>query len=479
MRQLFSLLNVTLITASVVAASGCGGSKNTEALSSSASSSSASSSSSSSSSASSSSGDAVYQAIINQYEFQGINPATGLHKDSTRFRIYYGGNGLYGANNNLGEVSERNLNMALDYLEAAYQMFVEERGFRSPSLSVHSDAADYYKMNIYSTTDLNAGGVMLYDSRAGLSYLEVRSSLVANPGVVVHEFGHALSLTDYHWVNQGRTGAWWETVANWVADTFQSSAHYAAVGAKYGVSQSGTLIDLNTVLGRSFLTIVHKDNLYQAWPFLTYLTNNPDGFPGLGRDAVLHLKRNHRGNNETPLHTLNRLVSPLSAQTVLAHYWARMAYLDIGHPLAQQRLFSTWNDARFRQQAYANLAPVGSQTYQVIGTRQPMYGGSNIIPLTITGDGKVNIQVSNIGNGLPDSNFTAIVAIRSGADVRYELLDSGSGQVAVGSGEEASLVVTNTPDTLYLYDAFSSTGDDPELRGLNYQVQIVGAEPRD
>jgi hypothetical protein len=110
-----------------------------------------------------------------------------------------------------------------------------------------------------------------------------------------------------------------------------------------------------------------------------------------------------------------------------------------------------------------------------------MYGGANIIPLTVTGDGNVNIQVTNLGNGLSDSNFTAIVAIRntSNGSVRYQELASGSGAVFINSGEEASLVVTNTPNTLYTYNAFESTGDAPDLRGLNYQVQITGAQPRD
>jgi hypothetical protein len=385
---------------------------------------------------------------------------------------------MTGPANTLGTQTDRNLNMALDYLEAAYDMFVGEWGYRSPGLSVHSDTGPFYKMNIYSTTDLDAGGVMLYDSRAGLSYLEVQNPYLANADIVVHEFGHSLTLTEYHWVNQGRTGAWWETVAQWVADTFKSSSYYATVGAKYNVSQSGTIIDLNTTLGRSYLTLVHADNRYQAWPFLTYLTNNPDKFSGLDRNAVVNLMRNHQ-NNETPLHTLNRIVSPLNAQTVIGYYWAHMAYLDIGHPIAQQRLFNVMNGSSFRTQAYANLESIGDQTYRVKTARKPMYAGANIIPLTITGGGSVEIQITNLGNGFSDSNFTAVVAIRSGSNYRYQLLESGNGTINIASSEEASLVVANTPNNLIQYDAFASKAGDADLAGLNYQVKLIGAVPRD
>jgi hypothetical protein len=54
-------------------------------------------------------------------------------------------------------------------------------------------------------------------------------------------------------------------------------------------------------------------------------------------------------------------------------------------------------------------------------------------------------------------------------------LPDGSGQATVESGEEASLVVVNTPDKLYMYDA--QYVGSPENVGLNYQVQITGATP--
>ena len=100
-------------------------------------------------------------------------------------------------------------------------------------------------------------------------------------------------------------------------------------------------------------------------------------------------------------------------------------------------------------------------------SRQPRYMGANIIPLRTSG-GSISVEVT------ASSPFTATLAVRaSDKSVRYINLPSGKGQTDLKSGEEASLVVVNTPNTLYLYDPFSPTSD--VNRGLDYQVQITGA----
>lgn len=416
-------------------------------------------------SSSGSSAPETFQAVTSEYTYKGVTAANSSYKDSAHFRIYYGGS-------RLANVSDKNLNIALAHLEAAYKQFVTDRGFRSPGLSVHSDNGPYYKMNVYPSAVLAAGGYMRYDSRSGLSYLEILSSQLTLPQVIVHEFGHALTLTEYGWVDQTSTGAWWETVANWVADSYITSSYYEDVKKSYGLSKGTTLINLNKNISMSYLTIVHDQNYYEAWPFLTYLTNNPDDYTGLGKTVVTDMFRNHLRNDETPLHVLERITSPTSVQTVLGRYWARMAYLDIGHEQAQTAFFNNRRNLDF-----SNLTAKGNQTYQVKSARKPMYGGANIIPLKVSG-GQVAVEVTNLGNGLSDSNFTATLAVRSASGaVRYVDLPDGVGQASVESGEEASLVVVNTPDNVYQYNAFKSNSSSPECIGLNYQVQLTGATP--
>ena len=75
------------------------------------------------------------------------------------------------------------------------------------------------------------------------------------------------------------------------------------------------------------------------------------------------------------------------------------------------------------------------------------------------------------------AGFTATLAIRADSgSVRYVDLANGAGEAMLASGEEASLVVVNTPDALIQYDPFSISGD--VARGLDYTVQLTGATPQ-
>ena len=386
----------------------------------------------------------------------GVGGGGSQYTDSPHFRIY-------GA-------SGSNAQQAIDHLEAAYSCFVDTLCWRSSGLSINSNSDDgpFYKMNIYGVGSLGgAGGQMFSDARAGLSYLRVVNSYLPQPRVTVHEYGHALTYHEKGWVEQTNTGAWWETVANFVADTYMTSPLCTDARKAHGVSEGRTVIDLGKVIGDSHQVIVDASrgsgNYYQAWPFLTYLTNNPDGYEGLGTTVLRDMFRNHNGRNETPLHVLERLAAPVTVQTIVGRYWARMAYLDIGHQQAQEAFFSGRGRLNF-----ANLDALSGDRYRVKSSRSPRYFGANIIPLNGTGD--VSVQVTSAGV------FTATLVVRaeSGA-VRYIELEGGNGQATVGSGEEASLVVVNTPDALVMYDPFRIGGD--VARGLDYEVQITGATP--
>lgn len=396
-----------------------------------------------------------------------MNTSNAVFKDSNRFRLYYGSGSKLGPKGNLGTHSDADVAKILAHMEKVYDVFVTDRGFKSPAQSVHASRPGLFKINIYSVTDIDAGGFMGYNGTAGLSYLVMRSNLLNVDNISTHEFGHGITLAEAIWIDKARTGAWWETVAQWFADAY--------IYPLNGNSE----FNVNAAHVGSNLTIVHKDNLYEAWPFLTYLTSNPDAYSNLGRNAIRTLIRAHQ-DQETPLHSLARLVQPVSVQSLVGRYRARMAYGDIGHPLIQQQVLNAQRNSSFRAQAYRNLEAIDSTTYRVVSSRKPQYMGSNVIPLTASGTGQISIQVTNLGNGLSDSNFTAVVAIKaSNNSVRYVDLANGSGSFQLASGEESSLVVTNTPNNLYQYNAFESTSSSPESVGLNYQVQIVGAKPRD
>ncbi|KAL4866144.1 hypothetical protein BDV12DRAFT_210679 [Aspergillus spectabilis] len=366
-----------------------------------------------------------------------------------------------------------NPSIALQMLEAAYTCFVTDLGWRSHGLSYNSDsdsAETWYKENIYAVESLSGGaaGVMQSDYTAGLSYLEVVDRYLTDPSVTVHEYGHALTYHARNWVDQTDTGAWWETVANWVADTFSTSELCASAREEYGQKKGTSLIDLQKVIGDSFQVLVDgsvgSGNYYQARPVLTYLTNNPDNVTRLGSSAVWDLWEGYEeGSNETPLHTLSRLLGDTSVGSVIGRYWARMAYVDIGDGAAnevflQQRAYLT----------YANLDAQGSGVWRVKADRHPLYMGANINPLKVEG-GNVAVSIE------ADGEFSARLAVRdtTTGGVRYVDLVDGAGEVTVGSGEEASLVVAHTPAQVIQYNPFELSGE-VTVR-LDYQVTLTGA----
>lgn len=385
-------------------------------------------------------------------------------KDSNHFRVYAPG------------VATATVDNTLDMLEAAYDCFVGNLGWRSTGLSYNfntaaQDAAGpWYKTNVYTSSDLNgAGGVMRSDATTGMGYLEVLPDQLAIPQVTVHEFGHAMTYHEQKWVDQGNTGAWWETTAQWVADTYATSDLCAAARAKYGQSTSATEMNVNKVLGDSFQVMVDgtsdSGNYYEAWPFFTYLTNNPDNLAGLGKDTVKNLLAQYTKNsNETPLHSLSRVSTNASVATLVGKYWARMAYLDIGHAAGQAQFLAERSTINF-----ANVDLVSTGNYKVKTARQPRYMGANIIPLKVSGVATVTVKLTCA----MECKATLAVRNTSSGAVKYTELANGAGSAAVASGEEASLVVANAPATLIVYDGFALSS--AVSKGLDYSFTISGA----
>lgn len=383
-----------------------------------------------------------------------IGPGGSVFLDSPHFRVY--GNSGAEAQNALGK------------LEAAFECFVRGLNFRSSGLSFNSDndAGPWTKTNIYSVAQLpGAAGVMHSDATTGMGYVEVQQDYLTTADVTVHEWGHALHYHQRTWVDQTRTGAWWEMFANWVADTYQTSDNCAAAREKHGQPTEDTLIDLPKVIGDSFQVIVDgtasTGNYYQSWPFLTYLTNNPDDFPNLGENSLRQMMVQYAADsNETPLHTLQRVAGSTPVAEIVGRYWARMAFVDIGHPSAGQ-VFATVKG----QINYENVQASSAGSYAVIAARAPQYMGANIIPLATSG-GTVSAQIT------ADAAYTATLAVSSASGVSYTIV-KGSGSVEVATGDEVSLVVANTPAELVLYDAFSLSGE--VTKGLDYSFTLSGA----
>ncbi|KAL1792975.1 hypothetical protein ACET3X_009482 [Alternaria dauci] len=380
----------------------------------------------------------------------------------------------------LGASTSSKANRTLQHLEAAHSCFVETLGWRTPGLSFNTggigeEVGPWYKLNVYSkqASDLpGAAGVQGTDMEAGLAYLDVVDEYLDVSDVVVHEFGHSMHLSEKNWINQGNTGAWWEPIANYIADTYISTPVCNAARAAHGLSgtESDSVIDLRKVIGDSYQVLVDgtadgSANYYQSWPFIAYLNNNPDNYAGLGNDTLLRMIRKYKlESNETPLHTLERLLTEatgnITVQQAVGRYWARMAFVDIGHAKAHEAFVAQRNDL-----TYENLDGSNGE-YTVKPGRAPRYIGANIIPLTPTGS-SVDVAITS-----QDEGYIAMLVVSSTSGVKYTDLVSGKGSVQVADGDEVSLVVAKTPEII-MYDAFKISDEMNE--GLQYSVRITGA----
>ncbi|KAL1888595.1 hypothetical protein Sste5346_009464 [Sporothrix stenoceras] len=388
-------------------------------------------------------------------------------KDYAHFRVYNA------PNDSVADATAR-------MLESAYSCFVDTLGWRSTGLSFNqkTDAGPWYKLNVYRVDDIpGAAANTGTDGTTGLSFLNVVTKYLTEPSITVHEFGHALTYAARVWINQTKTGAWWETVAQFVADTFITSSVCQKARQKYKQPEGGpTMMDLKKVLGDSYQAIVDgtrspakgepSANYYQAWPFFVYLFYNPDDYAPLRNHSVFPgvWTRYAENSGETPLHVLSRIVSPtVSIQTVVGRYWARMAFVDIGHPTAQSVYLS-----QRKSISYAVLDSVAGKTgsYKVKANRQPRYMGANILPLKVTSS---TVSVNMTAN----APYTATLVTRSTKNsCTYIDVVKGAAQVTVNSGDEVSLIVANTPDQLLSYDPFNMPAE--ANKGLDYQVQLTG-----
>jgi hypothetical protein len=235
---------------------------------------------------------------------------------------------------------------------------------------------------------------------------------------------------------------------------------------KYGFGVISTKLQWEPVINNAHLVLVDgtpgKANYYQSWPFLAYLTYNPDNIKGLGKFAVRDMIRSFkRPSSETPLHSLAKIIAPTSINEVVTKYWARVAVGEVGHPSSRARFESARRGLNF-----ASLEKAGAG-YVVKDARAPKYMGAGVHP--IKGTGKVSVQITS------EMPFTAMFSVRTkSGTVNLVALPKGVGEITVGPGDEAALVVVNTPNAMIIYNGFE-IAKSAAAKTLSYKINISGA----
>ncbi|HRR75550.1 MAG TPA: DUF6055 domain-containing protein [Ruminococcus sp.] len=383
---------------------------------------------------------------------------------------------FYGNNDTTGQVNDAFLQRNLAAYERLWNCYGEYLGMENMNVDIYGRSSQKYKTNVYLTytgLDQYPDGWAFMSAEDGYGIEIISPEAMLDDLTIAHEFGHVVTMQQKAWVDQDITGAWWEPLANWFREMYLSSGYYTG-----NVKTAW----FEPYIRNLSLTLPHGRNYYEVWPFLVYLSYNPDDLPGLGINAVKRIISEAK-SNEYPFDTITRLFGT-DAQTVFGHYAKRMATFDFG---AQEAYKDEFNKKLAQSPFYWNLFYTvlqdnGSGWLQVPQEEAPMQGGINIIPLSISGS-TISAELNGISD---DSNAgwqACIVTVDSAGNESYsELFSSGQkASISADGAVSAYLTVSAMPQQLVKANAFhkdnvSSYKDGDERRRYPYEIKLSGAD---
>ena len=396
--------------------------------------------------------------------------STANYAESEHFVIFYGNN------DTTGQVNEDFLQRNLRDYEQLWKCYGEYLGMENMNVDIYGRSAQKYKTNIYLTytgLDQYPDGWAFMSAEDGYGIEIISPNAMLDDLTIAHEFGHVVTMQQKAWVDQDITGAWWEPLANWFREMYLSSEYY---------SGNTKTCWFEPYIRNLSLTLPHGRNYYEVWPFLVYISYNPDNLPGLGIDAVKRIISEAK-SNEYPFDTITRLFGT-DAQTVFGHYAKRMATFDFGAQDAYRNEFSNklaqspfyWN------LFYTVLQDNGSGWLQVPQEEAPMQSGLNVVPLSITGD-TISAELRGASDDANAAWQACIVTVDADGNESYSQL-FGSGEsvsVSANGAVSAYLTVSAMPKELVKINAFhkdnvSSYKDGAERRRYPYEVKLSGAD---
>ena len=395
---------------------------------------------------------------------------TANYVESEHFVIFYGNS------DTTGKVNDAFLKRNLEDYEKLWHCYGEYLGMNNMNVDIYGKSPQKYKTNVYLTCtglDQYPDGWAYMSAEDGYGIEIISPEAMLDDLTIAHEFGHVVTMQQKAWVDQDITGAWWESLANWFREMYLDSEYYTG---------NVKTCWFEPYIRNMSLTLPHGRNYYEVWPFLMYLSYNPDQIEGLGTKFVQRMISEAKPG-EYPFDTITRLTGT-NAQTIVGNYAKRMATFDIAVKQAYQDEFRKklaeapyyWN------LFYTVPEDRGSGWLQSPQEEAPMQAGINVIPLQITGD-----QIAVDFRGLSDDPNAAwqacIVTVDADGRESYSgLFGSGDAvRVDAGNAVSAYMTVTAMPNTLYKVNAFhkenvTSCKDGDERRRYPYEFRLTGAQ---
>ncbi|MBE6842363.1 MAG: N-acetylglucosamine-1-phosphate uridyltransferase [Ruminococcus sp.] len=383
---------------------------------------------------------------------------------------------FYGDNDTTGHVNDEFLQRNLSDLENLWDYYMNELEMISPNTDMYGKSDKLYKTNIYLThTGLEAypEGWAFMSSEEGYGIEIISPAAMLDDLTIAHEFGHVVTMHQKAWVDQDITGAWWECVANWFREMYLQSDNYKGTVQTCG---------FEPYMRNLSLTLPHGRNYYEVWPFLVYMSENPDNLEGLGKDSVKRIM-SEALPGEYPFDTMTRIFGT-DAQTILGNYAKRVPTFDFGNQDAyygevKKKLKSS---PYFYNLIYTIPEKSPDGWYNVPMEDAPMQSGMNIVPLLVT-DKNISVSLKGISDDKNAGWRACIVTVDTAGNERYSELFGADDTMTVSSEniETAYLTVTATPKKFYPVNAFHKESDSSYKYGTErcrypYAVKITGAD---
>lgn len=361
---------------------------------------------------------------------------------------------IWGNSGDSAKVTKAFLEGNAKNMEDCWHVYMDELGMAPPCESVESRLRDgkKYKTNIYiSGTGLEGmaddWAYMSWDS-GGFAYMFccVDSMSYAPPSwVFPHEFGHVMTAHQLGWNSNKYSYAWWEALGNWFREQYLYS--------DYSTDETGHGTDFfETYMKNLSFTFPLGRDYYAAWPFLQYLTENPDGLEGYGSEFVKTMLQQGKVD-EFPFDQVERL-APADIKETLGLYAAHMAGLDFKKGDAYRARLSEllaqgdWNWQQIYTMPEKVVTPdsEGSR-YRIPTERAPQFAGLNIIPIEVTG-GDITVKLAPETNVKGADWKACVVQQTSDGKCTYSPLFGADETVTVApvSGAQVYISVIAVPD---------------------------------
>ncbi len=357
---------------------------------------------------------------------------------------------IWGNSGDASKVTTEFLEGNAKNLEACWDVYMNDLEMAAPTQSTNLSLRDgkEYKSNIYiSGTGLanmtDDWAYMSYDSD-GFAYMFCCvDSMQYNPPswVLPHEFGHVVTAHQLGWNTNKYSYAWWESMGNWFREQYLYS--------DYSTDETGHGTDFfETYMKNLHFTFPFGRDYYAAWPFLQYLTENPDNMDGYGKSFVKTMLQEGQVD-EYPFDMVERL-APADLKDTLGNFAKHMAVLDFENGdaynarLNELLSMGSWN----WQQIYTMLEKTDTDTYSVPSERAPQPAGMNIIPLDVTGS-EISVTLNGLTTVQGADWRACIIQKATDGNVTYSPLFSDgetSVQPVIANLESAYLSVIATPD---------------------------------